>query len=179
MLAASTFLSGCQMWSKIWGNRYPSSDFVLSLPHKVAGTSDETTMKLQEQLNRGGIQVVTLGQDYLVKIPTLLLFPDGSPQLTWKSYALLNDVVCYLKQFRKISVSVNAYSSRCDSVARERALTLARAREVANYLWSQGIDSRFVFSQGLANDRPMVGEALNNDRSPNSRIEITFRDAVA
>jgi intracellular multiplication protein IcmN len=155
---------------------FPSSP---SLPYKVEGTSDAIAMTWQDSFNKNGIQVITEGQDYLIRIPTVALFPEQSPRIAWGSYKLLNDVVCYLKQFRKIAVSVTAYSSGCVSSPRERALTLARARVVGNYLWSQGIDSRFVFTHGLGNDKPIVAVAPNNDKSANSRIEITFRDAVA
>ncbi len=60
-----------------------------------------------------------------------------------------------------------------------RALTLARARAVGDYLWSQGVDSRFIFTHGLGSDKPIVAFTEKGDKSPNSRIEITFRDAVA
>jgi len=48
-----------------------------------------------------------------------------------------------MKQFRKVGVNVTGYSSEYVSVKRERALALARARAVADYLWSQGIDSHW------------------------------------
>ena len=65
------------------------------------------------------------------------------------------------------------------SPKREHALTQARAREVADYLWSQGIDTRFIFTQGSGSDKPIGAFIERGDASPNSRIEITFRQAVA
>jgi intracellular multiplication protein IcmN len=65
------------------------------------------------------------------------------------------------------------------SVTRERALTLARSRVVGEYLWSQGVDSRFIFTQGLGSDKPIMRFTQGGDFSLNSRIEITFRDSVA
>nr|WP_133128950.1 type IVB secretion system protein IcmN/DotK [Legionella nagasakiensis] len=150
-----------------------------SLPYKVAGASDAAVIKMQERFNKDGIQVITLGQDYLISIPSSYLFADQSPRLTWGSYALLNDIACYLKQFRKVTINVTAYSSKCSSPQRERALTLARARAVANYLWTQNIDSRFIFTHGLGSDKPIMALAQGGDKSPNSRIEIAFRDKVA
>ena len=149
------------------------------LPYKVAGTNDRTMVKTLERFNREGVRVITIGQDYMISIPSALLFPDESPQLTWRSYALLNAVTCYLKQFRKISINVTAFSNKCVSAKRDHALTLARARAVGNYIWSQGIDSRFIFTQGLGSDKPIVSFTQKGDQSPNSRVEITFRDAVA
>ncbi len=150
-----------------------------TLPHKVDGASDANIIEMQSKFYKKGVKVVTLGQDYLLSIPSDALFADQSPQLTWGSYNLLNEVACYLQQFRKIAVSVTAYSTKCVSPARGRALTLARSKAVADYLWSQGIDSRFIFTHGLGSDKPITGYAQGGEQSPNSRIEITFRDAVA
>ena len=149
------------------------------LPYKVAGASDQAMMAMQARFNKEGVRVITIGQDYMISIPSAALFPNESPQLTWGSYGLLNAVTCYLKQFRQIAINVTAFSNKCISAKRDRALTLARARAVGDYLWSQGIDSRFIFTQGLGSDKPIVGFAQRGDQSPNSRIEITFRDAVA
>lgn len=149
------------------------------LPYKVTGASDPATIKLQARIEKEGAQVITLGQDYLISVPSYLLFAYESPQIKWSSYSILGDVACYLKQFHKVSITVTAFSSKSVSIRREHALTLARARAVANYLWSQGIDSRFVFTQGLASDKPIVAYKRGGDRSPNSRVEISFRDAIA
>jgi intracellular multiplication protein IcmN len=148
------------------------------LPKQVAGASDANIVHLQARLNKAGVNILTLGQDYLLVIPSSLLFATQSPKLTWESYQLLNEVVCYLQQFRKITIHVNAFSSKFVSERREHALTLARAKTVAEYLWSQGIDSRFIFTQGSGSDKPIVVSNGGGDLSPNARIEISFRRAI-
>lgn len=149
------------------------------LPYKVEGTCDRTVTALEEGLRKNGVKLIVMGQNHLISIPANALFPNQSPQLLWGSYALLNDVACYLKQYRKIAVNVTTYTYKCISPRRERALTLTRSRAVADYLWSQGIDSRFIFTEGHGSDKPIVGFVEGEDNSPNSRVEITFRDAVA
>jgi len=149
------------------------------LPYKVAGANDKKIMDMQARFNLEGVKTLSIGQDYMISIPSSFLFPNESPRLTWSSYALLNAVACYLKEFHKVSITVTAYSNKCVSAKRDHALTLARAREVGNYLWSQGVDSRFIFTQGLGSDKPIGGCIKKGDGSLNSRIEITFRDAVA
>lgn len=147
------------------------------LPKKVAAP-DVTMKKLTKKLSSCGVRIITIGEDYLISIPSTALFPDQSPRLMWESYGLLNNTVRFLKQFRKVAVNVTGYSSKYVSTQRERALTLARARAVADYLWSQGIDSRFIFTEGLGSDKPIMDYARPGDKSQNSRIEITFRDAI-
>ena len=148
------------------------------LPTRVSGTQDAAAMVILHRLNEHGVRVITIGQDYLISIPANRLFAGQSPRVLWRSYAVLNDVVCYLKQFNKVSVNVTAFSSKYVSPTRERALTSARARSVADYLWSQDIDSRFIFTRGLGSDKPILAGDRGGDSSPNSRIEITFRNAV-
>ncbi|KTD24577.1 MULTISPECIES: type IVB secretion system protein IcmN/DotK [Legionella] len=172
-LLAFLLLLGCK--TKVY---HPEDSEALKLPYKVEGADDEAIIRLQKSLLRCGVAVITIGQDYLISIPSPRLFPNQSPQLTWASYGLLNNVVRFLKQFRKVAVNITAFSSQYVSDRREHALTLARARAVADYLWSQGIDSRFIFTEGMGRDKPMMGYTRGGDISPNSRIEITFRDAI-
>lgn len=148
-------------------------------PCKVQGACDATIMKYIAKLNKKNVRVITIGQDYLVSIPADMVFENQSPLIKWKSYALLNEVVIFLKQFYKITIYVNSYSSNYGTIHREKALTLARARVISDYIWSQGVDSRFIFTQGVGSDKPIITLVPGNDHSPNARIEITFRNAVA
>lgn len=174
VLLASLLLAGCSKEQPF----QPLEDGSLRLPSRVEGAHDEVMVSIKRSLTRCGVRVITIGQDYLISIPSSALFADQSPRLTWPSYRLLNDVARFLKQFRKVAVNVTSYSSKYVSAKREHALTLARSKAVADYLWSQGIDSRFVFTEGAGSDKPIIAYAQGGDKSPNSRIEITFRDAI-
>lgn len=148
-------------------------------PCKVTGACDATVVKYIKKLSKKGVTIVTVGQDYMISIPAIYLFEPQTPHIKWKSYALLNEVSVLLKQFRKISIYVTSYSSKYVSAQRERSLTLARSRVVSEYLWSQGVDSRFIFTQGLGSDKPIIAYTKGGDYSTNARVEITFRRAVA
>ena len=147
------------------------------LPDQVA-LGDAEIIALEKRLTERGVQIVSVGQDYLLSIAAASLFGDQSPRLTWESYDELNEVACYLRQFRKVGVNVTGFASRYVSTKREHALSTARAEAVANYLWSQGIESRLLFTQGMGSDKPIVMAARSGDKSPNARIEITFRRVV-
>ncbi len=167
-------LGGCHSSSKV-----PIDADEPKLPAMIDGASDPMIVKLEKKLTSRGVRVITIGQMDLVSIPSKLLFANESPALNWDSYDLLNDVVCYLQQFRKITVQVNGYSGCYLSERRTYALTLARSRAVANYLWSQNVETRIVFTRGVGDDKPIVSLTKCSDTSPNSRIEITFRRAIA
>ncbi len=165
----------CQGGRGYW---QPPADETQQLPYHVDGAYDATIIAFQKKFRSQGIGFVTIGQNYLVSIPSALLFPDQSPRILWPSYAVLNDVSAYLKQFRIVSVHIIAYSSKYKSVRREHALTLARARAVGDYLWSQGVDTRFIFTEGAGSDKPILAQESGSDNSPNARVEITFRNAI-
>ena len=149
------------------------------LPQRVEKTSDQQKIALANKLIQQGVKIINTGQRYMLVIPSVLLFADQSPKLEWAAYNLLNDVACYLQQFRIISVHINSFSTCYGSARRAHALTLARARYIGNYLESQGVDTRFIFTQGIGSDKPIIMHAKPGEASLNSRIEITFSDAVA
>jgi intracellular multiplication protein IcmN len=148
------------------------------LPARVASAQDPGAQRTLRRLLKRGVKVISIGQNYLVSIPADSIFGNQSPRIRWESYALLNEVVCYLKQFRKIGIDVTAFSSKYVSPARERALTSARSQAVADYLWTQDIDGRFIFTRGLGSDKPIFFNRSGGDDSPNARVEITFRNEV-
>ena len=147
------------------------------LPHQVA-SGDAEIIALEQRLTQQGVQITSIGQDYLLNIPASSLFGDQSPRLTRESYKQLNEIACYLRQFRAVGLNVAAFTSRYVSPKREHALSLARAHNVANYLWSQGIESRLLFTQGMGSDKPIVTTSRQGDKSPNARVEITFRRTI-
>lgn len=147
------------------------------LPNQVA-LGDAEIIDLEQRLKLQGVQIISIGQDYLLSMPAKSLFADQSPRLIRESYMQLNEIACYLRQFRIVGLNVAAFTSPYVSPKREHALSLARAQAVANYLWSQGVDSRLLFTQGMGSDKPIVTTARASDKSPNARVEITFRRTI-
>ncbi len=148
------------------------------LPKHIAGSTDAQIVMLEKKLSSKGVRIIAIGQMYLVSIPSHLVFYEQAPRIKWSSYELLNEVAEYLCKFRKISVYVTGYNDCYLSDKRTKSLTLARARLVANYLWSQNVRTRLIFTRGMGNDNPIVAHTKCTDVSPNSRIEIVFRRAI-
>ena len=78
-----------------------------------------------------------------------------------------------------IDIHVNTYSGKGMIEERNKALTLARAKAVSKYLWSQGIDSRLLFTEGFGSAKPIAYSSKMGDASPNARVEIIFRQLIA
>ncbi len=157
----------------------PLDDNTYKMPRRIHGASDAHVNRMIKRFNQGKIvKVVSIGSDYLIAIPSSVLFYNQSPRLQWSSYLTLNRVVRFTKEFRKVAITVTCFTSRYVSDRREHALALARARAVGDYFWNQGVDTRFIFTQGAGSDKPITNYIQSGDRSPSSRIEITFRDTI-
>lgn len=148
------------------------------LPCKVQGACDATIIKYLNTLRKRGVKVETIGQQYLISLPASTLFDNQSPHLRWNAYKTLNLVANFIQQFRKVAITVTSYSSPYVSPERAYALTEARSRVVSEYLWSQGVDSRFIFTQAMGADKPITSSERGGDGSANARVEITFSRAV-
>lgn len=144
------------------------------------GVSDRRAKALRLKLQKSGLDIISVGQDYRIIIPIQKLFYNTSPRILDKAYGTLNEVIAYLQQFRKVTVRVSAYSSDKDA-ARAGALSLARARTVADYLWTQAIDARLVYTQAHSielrqgcckDDNYKLGE------DSRSHLEIIFRNRI-
>lgn len=169
-------------WGLLGCNKFLSNNTIEdkpTLPTNVNNGSDAAVMAMYKKLTDKGVKIETMGQEYLISIPASLVFYNQSPRIQWQSYDLLNDVVCYLQLFRKLTLHVSAFGSCYGSRSRMYALTLARAKAVGNYLWSQNIESRMVFTEGLGDDKPIAAMENCTDASVNARIEIVFRQTIA
>jgi intracellular multiplication protein IcmN len=158
-------------------HRVPAAFDQSALPTHVTTTEVNRSQILKKLIDER-VKVIEEGQFILVSIPSALLFPEHSPMITWTSYGILNDVACYMRLYRKIEVNVNAFEATNDSHGRMLALTRMRASAVGDYLVSQGIDSRIVFTRGMGNDKPIMKTDRKEAAYGNSRIEILFKNEL-
>lgn len=130
--------------------------------------------QIRDVLIHQGAQVIQMGDNFLISIPNAELFYGNSPRIRWSSYSLLNLVADYLKYYPKISVRVVGYTDDLHEPKRDVALSRARAQNVANYLWSQEIDTRLIYAQGYGQAHPIADNNYPRGRAWNERIEIMF-----
>lgn len=171
-LCALLTLSACG------GQGFVPDDDDYQYPVRVNQGGDANIVALENKLKKLGVTIISIGEDNLIAIPSARLFANQSPRLTWQSYEILETTACYLKQLRKVSIQVSAYTVPYGSAMRQLSLSRARAREVMQYLWSRGVDSRIMFAHGQGSEKAIIAHPQGGDASLNSRIEITFREMV-
>lgn len=142
--------------------------------------SRETPMeKLRDQLVHDGVQIINQADEHMLVIPSNAIFYGQTPRIAWNSYGVLNHVATYLCSFKKITVRVAGYTNSVGTSVRNLALSKARAQNVANYLWSQNIDTRLLYVKGFGSGNPIASNKTERGRIQNDRIEITFRQLTA
>lgn len=138
------------------------------------GNSIEYHQRLENQLASHRIQLIVVGELYKIVIPIDDYYYANSPRLNAHYYPVLDKVAKYMRDIPKTSVKVSAFSDNTEPDARSLALTREQARNMANYLWKQGLDARIIYSAGYGANFPVAHNQLMEGREQNRRIEITF-----
>lgn len=130
---------------------------------------------LKQRLMEHGVQVVIVADNILITLPTDLFYYPNSPNRIIAKDALLNDVATLLRRVQKVAITVSAYTDRGDSPARAASLTRQQAQDVTHYLSQQGVDARFLVSEGFGQQAPIATNQTSRGRLLNRRIAISLR----
>ncbi|MGE3919547.1 MAG: OmpA family protein [Gammaproteobacteria bacterium] len=136
----------------------------------------EKTYKQLQRLAEEGVQVIQLGQNLRIIIPTdkLFQFSYTNAVIYPSSSPILNRVVAFLKRFGNVPLMITGYSDSVYERSASRALTLKQAQSVAEYLWTHGIEYDKIETRG-ADGTDFVATNGNSFGSfYNRRIEITL-----
>ena len=127
-------------------------------------------------LELNGAKVVRVGETVRVIIPSDRLFEPGTANLKETGY--LANTAHLISTLNTISIKVAAYSDSENSVGapgeHKEALTSRQADVVQSYLWSKGIDSRFIYAKGYGAKDAIAWNGTTLGRSFNRRVEISF-----
>lgn len=174
-----SFIAGCAKPSR---NEYygksSNIDMTIGIPQRQ-GVTDQKVKQLETKLDALGVNVISVGQEYRVIIPVEHIFYYETPRIRWDAFHVVNMVVDYIKQFRIVSMRISAYSRDVDKKF-AGALSLARARSIKDYLWSQSIDTRLVYTQShsMENSANSCLHATKNSTDVHSNVEITFKNII-
>lgn len=97
-------------------------------------------------------------------------FETGSYKITEaESFTLLNKVINLLKKDAKMHVEVNGHTDNNGSKEQNKALSLDRAKTVADYLVSKGIKADRITYDGFGDTKP-----ISDNKALNRRVEFVF-----
>ncbi len=102
-------------------------------------------------------------------------FETGSATIAAKSFAVLDNAVLVLAEFKDTGIEVQGHTDNVGDVAKNKKLSLDRAEAVKAYLISKGIDAKRVSTVGFGPDKPVADNKSPKGRAQNRRIEFALK----
>ena len=137
------------------------------------GSYIDTNVSLQDKLENRGANIIVLGDQILIVVPSARLFNPMTATLKPQAYSTLYKVAQYINSYTKMLVKVTAYTDDSGTSSIDLALSKQQAERVAKVLLASGIDARVLYAVGAGGTRLVTKNSMDWD-SDNYRIEITL-----
>lgn len=137
------------------------------------GSYIDTQASIQDQIiNRGG-NIIVLGDQILIVLPSARIFDDWSAKIKPQAYSTLKLVTQYINSYTKMLVKISAYTDNTGSSRVDLSLSEQQAENVERFLVAAGVDARVLYATGYGGVR-LVTRNTGDWDSDNYRIEITL-----
>lgn len=103
------------------------------------------------------------------------LFEVNSDKLAESSHEGLDIVAKLLKENPNIKLKVEGHTDNIGKAEYNQQLSEKRAKSVANYLISKGIDSSRITTEGFGFSKPIASNDTEEGRAKNRRTELIFK----
>lgn len=138
----------------------------------IGSVMDQNENALRQQLQGTGVSVTRVGNQIVLNMPSDITFATDQDSVKASFYPVLNSVALVLKKYNQTTVDVFGHTDSTGSDQHNFDLSQRRALSVANYLSSQGVDSRRFAVTGFGKTRPVAPNSTAEGRAQNRRVEI-------
>lgn len=136
------------------------------------GYIDSRSTRQDRLINRGA-NVIVLGDQILIVLPSARLFDEYTATIKPQAYSTLNLVAQYISGYTKMLVKISAYTDDSGSKRGDLSLSKQQAEKVARILLASGVNARVLYAQGYGSSNLVEKSTMDWD-SDNYRIEITL-----
>lgn len=140
---------------------------------------DSQQKELAQKLRSTGVSVTRVGNNIILNMPGNVTFATNSYNINANFYDVLNSVAIVLKKYDKTLIDVTGYTDSTGSADYNMKLSQQRANSVAQYLVSQGTDSRRFLVNGAGENNPIATNSTVAGREQNRRVEIKLTPLTA
>lgn len=137
------------------------------------GSYIDTNTSLEDQLLNRGANIIVLGDQILIVMPSARIFDDWSAKIKPQAYSTLKLIAQYVNGYTKMLVKISAYTDDTGSKTVDLSLSQQQAENVEKFLVAAGIDARVLYAAGHGGTR-LVTRNTGEWESDNYRIEITL-----
>lgn len=145
----------------------------------VGGYMDYQDAKLREFLAGTGVQVVRIGNEITLSMPSNITFKTDSDVLSPDFLEVMHSVTLVLNEYDKTIIEVMGHTDSSGSDAYNLGLSQRRARSVGNHLASKGINPTRVLTEGFGEQYPIATNDTAEGRAQNRRVELRLSPLTA
>ena len=140
----------------------------------IGYTMDKQIKELKERTAGSGVDVKAVddGQAILVNLPNGVTFDTDSTLIKPGFRDTLDTVAASLNKFPNSLIDVYGHTDSTGSDAYNQTLSENRARVVADYLVSKGVNQARIRSTGFGKTQPVATNDTPEGRAANRRVEI-------
>lgn len=137
------------------------------------GAYIDSTTNRKDRIENRGIQVVKLGDQILVVVPSARIFSEMTAVVKPQAFTTIGMIANYLNRFVMTTVRVAAYTDDGGNPDVDIALSKQQAEVFAKLLNAHGLNARLLYAVGCGSTH-LVEKSDGDWDSDNFRIEITL-----
>jgi outer membrane protein OmpA-like peptidoglycan-associated protein len=134
--------------------------------------SKEDKKKISDEASKIGVASVKETKDGVQLTFTDILFDFNKTNIKNEFTQVLDKVIEILKKYPKYEVRIEGHSDDIGDPRIKEWIAEGRAKSVANYFISKGIDKTRVSYIGFSDKKPIVPNNSDENRAKNRRVEI-------
>lgn len=135
---------------------------------------DRQEAELRRKLQGTGVSVTRNGENIILNMPGNVTFATDSSALNPQFFDVLESVALILKEYEKTIIDVAGHTDSTGAASYNQQLSVERAQSVAQFLRTQGIDSRRIAIAGYGEQYPIASNDTASGRAQNRRVELTL-----
>lgn len=140
----------------------------------IGNQLDKQAAELRQDMS-SGVQIINTGDELIVRMPQDILFAFDSDNLRSDLRRDIGVLADSLRDYPDTRVEVIGHTDNIGSDAYNDALSLRRARTVANALMDEGVRPSRIRVDGRGRFEPVASNASESGRAQNRRVEIIIR----
>jgi outer membrane protein OmpA-like peptidoglycan-associated protein len=138
----------------------------------IGSYMDKQERDLRERTAGTEVRVIRQGDDLILSIPSGINFAYNSDAVAPAFQHTLDDVARVLGQYDRTYIDVYGHTDAVGSDQYNQALSERRAKAVADYLVSRGVQAPRLATRGYGKTEPVAANDTESGRAANRRVEI-------
>ena len=143
----------------------------------AAGTAigaymDKQARELDEELE--GATVERVGEGIRVTFDSGILFGFDSYELTPQAKKNIQEMAETLKKYDETKILIEGHTDDVGKESYNQRLSERRAKAVADYAKSMGVDGSRITTRGYGEDQPVAPNTTDANRAANRRVEVAI-----